>query len=214
MQPHWTGEAPPFDMRELEGVATNHENELGHHLEPADKATQSGSLPTWADPASAWVVMDGRGDTADPVIRGFAARVVPAAIDSPAWADPVFAFEIDVTQSAQVGASRPAAAAGAVAFKPLPAYPAVERDLALLVPHGLDAAAVLATVQQSAGPLLETAFPFDVYRGKGIDAALRSVALRLRFRAPDRTLTDEEVDRAIGRVLNRLKEDHGIERRA
>jgi phenylalanyl-tRNA synthetase beta chain len=132
--------------------------------------------------------------------------VKPAAVDAPAWADPVYAIEITIPQDLHHQR--------AVAFRPMPAYPAVERDLALLVPQDLAAATVITSIQQSAGPLLEAAFPFDVYRGKGIDASLRSIAMRLRFRAPDRTLTDEEIDRVLVRVLHRLKEDHGIQLRA
>jgi phenylalanyl-tRNA synthetase beta chain len=89
-----------------------------------------------------------------------------------------------------------------------------ERDLALLVPEELTASEVIATVAGAAGPLLEQVEPFDLYRGTGIPAGTRSLALRLRFRAGDRTLTDAEVDGVVARVLKRLKESHGIERRS
>ncbi len=191
--PHWTGDPPAFDLWDLRGFLDVIAGDLGLRVQ------QATTLPAWADPAAAWSLTREDGS-----IAGTGARVAAAAIDAPAWADTVFAVEVDITQTP----ARPA-----VQFRPLPAFPAVERDLALLVRHDMDAALVLATVQQSAGPLLETVFPFDVYRGKGVDEAMRSLAVRLRFRATDRTLTDEEVDRAVARVLNRLKEDHGIERR-
>jgi phenylalanyl-tRNA synthetase beta chain len=56
--------------------------------------------------------------------------------------------------------------------------------------------------------------PFDVYAGKGLPPGGRSVAFRLRFRASDRTLTDGEVDRFVSRVLERLREEHNVERRS
>ena len=51
------------------------------------------------------------------------------------------------------------------------------------------------------------------FRGPGLAEGTRSIAFRLRFRASERTLTDEEVDRSVERVLRALKEEHGIERR-
>ena len=59
--------------------------------------------------------------------------------------------------------------------------------------------------------LLETVEVFDEYRGKNF--AGRSVAWRLVFRAPDRTLKDREVDKAVNRALKQLKEEFGVERR-
>ncbi len=60
---------------------------------------------------------------------------------------------------------------------------------------------------REAGPAyLESLSVFDVYEGENIPAGTRSIAWRLRFRSPDRTLTDEEVDSAIGRITSALEE--------
>jgi phenylalanyl-tRNA synthetase beta chain len=56
--------------------------------------------------------------------------------------------------------------------------------------------------------------PFDVYTGEGVSSGTSSVAWRLRFRAPDRTLTDAEVDAVIRSVLDRLEADLGVVPRA
>ena len=53
-------------------------------------------------------------------------------------------------------------------------------------------------------------YVFDVYRGKGIDEGKKSVAFRLTFRLPDKTLSDEEVDHAVAKVLKKLGEEAGI----
>ncbi|MEO5511426.1 MAG: phenylalanine--tRNA ligase subunit beta [Longimicrobiales bacterium] len=196
--PHWTGNPPAFDMWDLNGFVSVLAADLALTVQHADSETP---LPSWADHAAAWVITRPDGSQA-----GVGAKVKNEAVDAPAWADPVFAVEIDLTALGGESTPKP--------VKPLPAFPAVERDLALLVRLDLPAADVIEAIQGSAGPLLEAAFPFDVYRGKGVNDALRSVAIRLRFRAPDRTLTDEEVDRAVTRTLARLQEDHGIERRA
>jgi phenylalanyl-tRNA synthetase beta chain len=61
--------------------------------------------------------------------------------------------------------------------------------------------------------LLERVDLFDVYEGEGVSEGRRSIAFRLRFRAPERTLKDKEVDRTITAVLGRLKEELGVEHR-
>jgi len=190
--PHWSGEPGVLDLWDLKGVLEEVAAELGLGLEGGPVEAP------WVEAAAAFrlVAADGR-------LTGWGGRVRTTAVDAPPWADPVFAAEILLEEKPQVRTR----------FAALPAYPASERDLALLVPEELPAAEVLATVTGAAGPLLESVEPFDLYRGTGVPAGTRSLALRLRFRAGDRTLTDPEVDGAVGRVLKRLKENHGIERR-
>ena len=77
-------------------------------------------------------------------------------------------------------------------YTPLPVYPPIEQDLALFVPDAVASADVVAAVRKAGGALLEDVRPFDVYRGTGVASGVRSLAYRLRFRAPDRTLTDAE----------------------
>ena len=98
-----------------------------------------------------------------------------------------------------------------VPYSAVPTTPPVERDLALVVPAGVTAADVEAVVQAVGGPLLADVSLFDEYRGKELDG--RSVAWRLVFRVPDRTLREEEADDAIGAILAALKERLGVERR-
>jgi phenylalanyl-tRNA synthetase beta chain len=93
----------------------------------------------------------------------------------------------------------------------LPVTPPVERDLALVLPDGVTAAQVSTAVREAGKPLLEDVVLFDEYRGSGLGG--RSLAWRLWFRAPDRTLRDEEVDQAIAGVLRALKERLGVVRR-
>jgi len=102
---------------------------------------------------------------------------------------------------------------GAPAFHALPPFPAVERDLALVVPDRLGAGAVEAAIREHGGALLGEVALFDLYRGQGVPDGHRSLAYRLRFVSVERTLTDEEVDRAVGRVVSHLKEAMGVERR-
>ncbi len=118
--------------------------------------------------------------------------------DAPAWAAPVFGGEVEV----QPGQG------AAVKFQPLPQHPAVSRDLALLVADGRPIAAVLDLLATRGARLaLESVAVVDEFRGKGIPEGRRSVAVRLTFRGSDRTLTDPEVDKAIGRLVPMLERE-------
>ncbi|MBD4386034.1 hypothetical protein GUH10_30130, partial [Xanthomonas citri pv. citri] len=79
---------------------------------------------------------------------------------------------------------------------PISGYPAATQDVALVVDGSVTAAQLLETVRRGAGELLESADVFDVYAGTGIPEGKKSVAIALRFRAPDRTLTADEASQA------------------
>ena len=134
-----------------------------------------------------------------------AGRLATDTIDVPAWAGEIFGFEFTLPAE---GIER-----DRIQYRQVPLYPAIEQDMALLLPEALASEAIERSVRESAGPLLENVEPFDLYRGKGIPEGTRSVAYRLRFRAADRTLTDTEADAAVKRILSKLKEEHGVERR-
>jgi phenylalanyl-tRNA synthetase beta chain len=89
----------------------------------------------------------------------------------------------------------------------------VERDLALLVPDRVSAYDVGALIRMRGGALLEGVELFDLYRGEGVSPGTRSLAYRLRFRSPERTLKDKQVDKAVDGILARLKEELSVEHR-
>jgi phenylalanyl-tRNA synthetase beta chain len=86
-----------------------------------------------------------------------------------------------------------------------PRFPTVRRDVALVLERGLPAATVIETVKEVAPPLLESVEIFDVYEGQGIESGKKSLALACRYRARDRTLTDEEVNRIHSAVVERVR---------
>jgi phenylalanyl-tRNA synthetase beta chain len=82
--------------------------------------------------------------------------------------------------------------------------PAAWRDLAVIAPQSVSYGEVAALLRSEAGPLLESVEPFDVYVGEQIPAGSRSVAVRLTFRA-GKTLTDEEVDPVMSKLISAVK---------
>jgi len=93
----------------------------------------------------------------------------------------------------------------AKSFKPLPAFPAIRRDVAMLVPEATTHDAVLQSVKQAKAAHLESVELFDVFRGKGIPEGQKSLAYAFTYRAPEKTLTDAEVNAAHAKVVDAFK---------
>jgi phenylalanyl-tRNA synthetase beta chain len=107
------------------------------------------------------------------------------------------AFEIDVEPV--LASSRSPRA------QPLPRFPAVERDLAVVVEEPVAAGSLLASIKESGGDLLENARAFDEYHGAQVPEGHKSIAFTLTFRSPERTLTDAEVDRVMTEIRSALE---------
>jgi phenylalanyl-tRNA synthetase beta chain len=101
------------------------------------------------------------------------------------------------------------AAVGDRKARELPRFPAVERDLAVVVSEEVPAAALLASTVAAGGELLESVNAFDEYRSPQLGEGSRSIAFALTFRSPERTLTDSEVDSLMASIRKRLETDHG-----
>lgn len=95
---------------------------------------------------------------------------------------------------------------GTKTFKPLPKHPAITRDLALVADCSVAAADIAARIQKAAGNALESLTLFDIYTGDKIESGKKSLAYNLVLRASDRTLTDEEAEAAVAKVLKNLLE--------
>ena len=78
-------------------------------------------------------------------------------------------------------------------YRDVTSFPAVIQDIAVVVDEDVPAAEVERVVREAAGELLDRVELFDVYRGEQLGEGRKSLALRLEFRSPERTLTDEDV---------------------
>jgi phenylalanyl-tRNA synthetase beta chain len=92
---------------------------------------------------------------------------------------------------------------------PLPRYPAVSRDLALVMPDSQPVGPVMTAMEKAAGVLLEECRMFDVYRGAQLGEGKKSVAFSLSFRAADHTLTEAEITAAMEKVLKACEKEFG-----
>ena len=102
---------------------------------------------------------------------------------------------------------------GELRTESLPKFPSIVRDLSILVDEALPAVAVRGTIRSAAPETLQSIVEFDRYQGKGIPDGRVSLSLRLMFRSPDRTLTDDEVEAAMSAIVETLQRQHAAERR-
>ena len=98
-------------------------------------------------------------------------------------------------------------------FSPLSKYPAVRRDLALVVNRDLLASELIAEIQSHCGNLLTEARIFDIYHGQGIDSNEKSIGIGLTFRDNSRTLNDELVTEKVDDLVAHLKKSHNTRQR-
>jgi phenylalanyl-tRNA synthetase beta chain len=98
-------------------------------------------------------------------------------------------------------------------FTPLPRYPAVYRDIALVLPESLPAAQVAEALYSHGRPWLAEVRLFDVYAGDPVPAGKRSLAFRLSYRDPERTLTDDLVNTHHQVLVRALEKELGAELR-
>ena len=92
-------------------------------------------------------------------------------------------------------------------YTPLPKYPAVTRDIAVVCGEAVTVAALSDCIRTAGGKLLRSVELFDIYRGKGIASGSKSAAFRLTLRADDRTLTDADSDGVVSAVLAALEKE-------
>jgi phenylalanyl-tRNA synthetase beta chain len=125
-------------------------------------------------------------------------EVAPAVREAFDLAAPVFVAELSLTALLGLAAEPPV-------YRPLPRFPAVQRDLAIVVPGAITAGEIEGQIRALGLPLLVRIALFDVYSGAQVGPGSKSLAFGLTWQAPDRTLTDREVNELHARVVAELR---------
>jgi phenylalanyl-tRNA synthetase beta chain len=182
----WADDSGPVDFFSLKGVLER----LAAGLKVAVEV-RPGEQPFLHPGRSGEVVVNG-----EPV--GWIGQIHPAVAS--AWGlGEAYAFEVGLAGLVH------GSPLGNETYVDFTAFPPVDRDLAVVIPEDIEAASVLAAVGEAGGELLDRVSVFDVYRGDQVGDGEKSLALRLRFRASDRTLSDEEVDPLWQDIMNGLE---------
>lgn len=98
-------------------------------------------------------------------------------------------------------------------YKEISKYPTISKDLAMVIDKSISASEIAMAIKKAAGSLLISSEVFDVYTGKGIDESKRSIAFSLLFGASDRTLTDEEINNLMNKIIENLEKKFNAELR-
>lgn len=94
-----------------------------------------------------------------------------------------------------------------VEYKPLPKFPAVTRDIAMLVDDSVTVGEIEKIIRKCSGKMLEDVKLFDVYKGAQIESGKKSVAFSIIYRAEDRTLTDDEISVVFDKIVSNLEKN-------
>ena len=134
-------------------------------------------------------------------------EVHPAVLAAYGITKPVYIFELDAKTVMKYMAKD-------FKYKALPKYPAINRDLAMLVALDINSADIEKAMTKAAGQNLVQITLFDVYTGKQVEAGKKSLAFALTFQSNDKTLTDAEVNTAIEKIIAKLQKDFNADLRA
>jgi phenylalanyl-tRNA synthetase beta chain len=207
--PHWSGPPRAVDFFDAKGVIEALAAASGIAVEyaPTERPFLAAGRAAEArllGPATAAGVPAPSSHT-----LGVVGQLLPAVAEARGFpaGEEIYVGEIDL---ALVAADAPSADVRAVA---LPRFPSIVRDISILVDEALPAAAVRGTIRSVAPDTLVSIVEFDRYQGKGVPEGRISLSVRLTYRAPDRTLTDEEAETATERIVEALRAAHHAERR-
>ncbi|MGB0514950.1 MAG: phenylalanine--tRNA ligase subunit beta, partial [Wenzhouxiangellaceae bacterium] len=189
----WHQRSRPFDFFDLKGELEQLLAVVGHSVAAVSVAAES---RPWLHPGqAARIELAGAEDA---LLLGHAGQLHPAIAAEMEFETPVFVAEL---------ALEPLRARGLPEYTGVSRFPAVRRDLALIVPETVQSADLRWVAAKVAGSLLERCIIFDVYQGKNIDEGCKSIAMGLILRELSRTLTDGEVDSLIQKVVESLKQE-------
>ena len=200
--PHWSRPEEALDLWDVKGILESLAGVVASGR-PWELGSPSGpDAAGLCCPEAAFALFDA-GRTGVP--WGVGGRILGRHVNLPKWGGDAWGIELALP--------REAGPPPVPLFRALPTHPPVERDLALLLPEEVPAEAALSVIRAKGGRHLREIEVFDLYRGEELPAGSRSVAVRTRFRARDRTLKDDEVDASIERITRALEEELGVGRR-
>lgn len=195
-RPAWNDDAEPLGFFDGKGVLEALAREFGLNR----FKIRAAETPFLQPGRAAEVLVNGE-------VVGWLGEVHPLVLGAFEADGPVTAFELALSPLVR-------AAVDAKPFSDVPRFPGVELDVAIVVPEDVTAERIESSMASAGGKLLESVRLFDVYRGIGVPDGKKSLAFELVYRAPDRTLTAEEIEATHGRLVRKVCSAVGGELRA
>ena len=187
----WQGEKKPVDFYVAKGIIEAVFESLG----VLDKVEyRKATLPNMHPGRTADVLLNGEN-------IGFVGQVHPSTQkDYDVKETYVFELSFKALAEAQVAP---------IAYKMIPRYPSITRDIALVVDTDIEAGQLQHIIVEAGGSLLKEVHLFDLYEGERMEEGKKSLAFSLKYFDPERTLVDEDVTKAHDKVLEAVKEKAG-----
>jgi phenylalanyl-tRNA synthetase beta chain len=186
---YWKGKSPKIDFYALKGVI----QAFLQKLHVSDVTFQS-------RPIRGWILETSLVLTAQDKPLGTAGEIDPALLTEFDIAEKAYGFEL------HVGALL-AVAPESCLYQPIPKFPPVRRDMAVVVDENVQAGAVQKIIQQSGGALLHSVELFDLYQGQQIPVGKKSFAFALSFLSLERTLKEDEIDPVFQQIVQALQKE-------
>jgi len=189
--PFWSGDERDarWDLYDLKGLLEEFLEQFGLRGVSCTRRNESSALLL----ESATIALGGK------LALGEFGQLLPSLAKQYDLRDAVFLAELNLDQLL-------ARRNGAKSFKPLPQFPSIRRDVAMLVPDNVTHDAVLELVKKARPGNLESVELFDVFRGKNVPEGQKSIAYAFTYRHAERTLTDTEVNAAHDRLVEQFRE--------
>ncbi|WP_341278816.1 phenylalanine--tRNA ligase subunit beta [Paenibacillus sp. FSL H8-0537] len=199
VEPQWNRKAAAVDFYDAKGVLETVFAVLGM----TDKVSYAAAQPEHFHPGrTAAVQLETEHGTE---VIGYVGQLHPTLQLESDLAD-TYVLEIELAPLYQLAGDE-------IVYKALPRYPAMQRDIAVVLDMSVPAGELTALAWQTAGELLESVRVFDVFTGEKLGAGKKSVALSLVYRHAERTLTDEEVTELHAKVVAGLEQSFAAELR-
>lgn len=192
---NWAFHPQEFGLHDLQGVLDTIEELLRFKLQ----ITPS-KIPIFDQSCSFDITTDGTnvgrcGKVAATILRAFSIK------------SDVYLMEMDFDQLAE-------RSSGYGTYVSLPRFPAIERDIAVVIDEAVQSGSIVKVINQAADENLRKVIVWDVYRGKQVPVGKKSVAYRLIFQNESKTLTDGEIDNVFNKIVDSLKGELGAELRS
>jgi phenylalanyl-tRNA synthetase beta chain len=193
---YWKSKGPRADFFLVKGVLQS----FFERLHVRDTVFMSRAERGWTE-ATSTVLLSG------PETLGSMGEIEPSALARFGIDERVFAFELSLNAVFLASRENPI-------YRPVPRFPAIRRDLAVVVADDVRAGDLQATIREHGKPLLQSSELFDLYQGRQIPAGRKSLAFSLLFFSPERTLKEEEIDPVLDGIVLSLENTHGASLRA
>ncbi len=187
-EPTWHHKPEPCDFFDLKGVVENLLDSL--HIDPMFTRMPDENC-VYTQPGHT-AKIESKG-----MFIGLMGEVSPDVLDRFDLKQPAFVFDLEIT--ALVELSRDAAAVSAI-----PRFPAVERDVTLIVDNHIQAGDIVQKARSFDEALMENVRIFDLYQGGSIPAGKKSISIRFTYRSPEETLSDKQVNNLHQQISERL----------